>query len=164
LEETGIEPYAFDTVSQTSSIGASNLIPKTQSGSSFLMATADCMKPATTEQIQEMFGKVAESKGYVEGAKVKCLFDGRVQTLICFDELDFNSDVNGWDNIWWEDYKSELILIYYNGKWAEIIKEEPKSETLVLKGVRVGTSGVLEDLELTAAHLEQLKECLSNKM
>jgi hypothetical protein len=115
---------------------------------------ADCMKPATEEQIQFMLGKVAESKGYVEGAKVKKGTVTQELSLMRYAYLD-TEDI----------LYCGSISIYQKGKWAELLpQEEAKPQTLVLKGVKMiqeidefTASEKTVDLELTATHLQQLK-------
>jgi hypothetical protein len=120
-------------------------------------------QPATTEQIQEMLTKVAEQKGFVQGAKVKSVYN---QEEVIKDYYKYQYQQNS-DRLllcW--------ITIYQEGKWAELLtKEEPKPETLVLKDVglsdvlSIGEDSTFElvkvdrvDLHLTATHLQQLKE------
>jgi hypothetical protein len=113
----------------------------------------NCLQPATKEQIQEMLGKVAESKGFVKGVKVRSLFANNI------DVIDGNFYLELATDSLWSNGDNNLIKIYENGKWAELLpQEEPKPETpetLVLKDVKIGGT-IWPDIELTADHLEQL--------
>jgi hypothetical protein len=113
-------------------------------------STISLMQPATKEQIQEMLGKVAEQKGFLEGAVVNSIHVNNVPLgkgsyvyHAAVDVLYFSGRI-----------------IYEKGKWAELLpQEEPKPETLLLKGVFVEDSSWADevDLHLTPAHLQQLK-------
>jgi hypothetical protein len=115
------------------------------------------LQPATKEQIEFMLGKVAEQKGFIEGARVTCLFSNAMDVIQGECEYD-----KGFDRLWVEG-TDNLINIYEKGKWAELLpQEEPKPETLVLKGVGYVDKGryhkrIKTDLHLTATHLQQLK-------
>jgi hypothetical protein len=103
-------------------------------------------QPATTEQIQFMLGKVAESKG----VNRECiLVEGYIPAYFPLSD-SFN----------YCGYR-----VYCEGKWAELLpQEEAKPQTLVLKGVKIIEQIDEEfnrqhfmDLHLTATHLQQLK-------
>jgi hypothetical protein len=84
------------------------------------------LQPATTEQIQIMLGKVAESKGYVKGAKVKKGTVTQELSLMGYAYLD-TEDI----------LYCGSISIYQEGKWAELLpKEEPKSSDVKTEHVR----------------------------
>jgi hypothetical protein len=94
---------------------------------------ADCMKPATIEQIQFMLGKVAEQKGFVKGAKVKCLLDDCNEILggkyVTYHEKSNNLYAST------KDGESEA-LIYNDGAWAELLLQKPKSGDVKTEHVR----------------------------
>jgi hypothetical protein len=129
-----------------------------------VIADTEHLQPATPLQIQLMLEKVAESKGYVEGVKVTCLLDD------CDEVLDgrYFSYHEKSDSLY-ASIKDEEgdALIYEKGKWAELLStEEAKPQTLTLKGVTL-TNNVYEgkvkvDIELTAEHIQQLKEAFGN--
>jgi hypothetical protein len=85
----------------------------------------DCLQPATTEQIQFMLGKVAESRGYVEGVKVTCLLDDCDEVL---DGRYFTYHEKS-DSLY-ASIKDEEgdALIYEKGKWAELLPQEETTE------------------------------------
>jgi hypothetical protein len=125
----------------------------------------DYLQPATQEQIQEMLGKVAESKGFVKSIKVRSLFANNIDVI----DGGFNYELST-DSLW-SNGDNNLIEIYNKGKWAELVpQEEPKPETLVLKGVKV-IEQIDEEfnrehfmyLHLTAAHLQQLQAYFTKK-
>jgi hypothetical protein len=116
----------------------------------------DGLKPATTEQIRVMLGKVAKQKGYVEGVEIKTL----ITTHDVVKLFSCDTNYSSWNDALWVG----SCKVYEKGKWAEIVPQEkpkPKPETLVLEGVWLGRRKVKENLELTAAHLEQLRAYLS---
>jgi hypothetical protein len=111
-------------------------------------------QPATTEQIQEMLGKVAESKGFVKSIKVRSLFANNIDVI----DGGFNYELST-DSLW-TNGDNNLIEIYNKGKWAELLpQEEPKPEKLLLQGVKVKLPFHEQKctIELNAAHLQQIK-------
>jgi hypothetical protein len=112
----------------------------------------DCLHLATTEQIEFMLGKAAESKGYKPNVVIKnennteyVLAEGYRPTYFPLSD-SFN----------YCGYR-----VYCEGKWAELLpQEEAKPQTLVLKDVMLVDKLGLKfrnDLELDATHLQQLK-------
>lgn len=72
---------------------------------------------ATPTQIEQCLKAYAEKNGYVEGSIMKGIYSGRKVWLsgkLEYDKID--------DSLSFGIYK-----IYRQGKWAEIVKEEPKS-------------------------------------
>jgi hypothetical protein len=76
------------------------------------------LQPATTEQIQEMLGKVAKQKGYVEDANIRSLISNyNLKLKAHHPEYD-----SKYDALWVGGCK-----VYNKGKWAELLpKEKPK--------------------------------------
>jgi hypothetical protein len=93
------------------------------------------LQPATTEQIELMLGKVAESKGYVKGAKAICLLDEYKKHLDgrYFEYVEKSDSLIAST----PDAMELNILIYQEGKWAELLpQEEPKSSDVKTEHVR----------------------------
>jgi hypothetical protein len=110
------------------------------------------LKPATTEQIQLMLGKVAEQKGYKPNAVIKN--DNNIEYTL----------VEGYTPGYFplsDSFNYCGYRVYWDGKWAELLpQEEAKPQTLVLKDVLLVDKLGLKfrnDLHLTATHLQQLK-------
>jgi hypothetical protein len=81
------------------------------------MLKNDCHK-ATDEEITFILAKVAIFKGYKIDAKVKSMLDIGKVWFIETDKFYYGSQGLFMNN----------ILIYSNGKWAEIVKTEPEIE------------------------------------
>jgi hypothetical protein len=132
-------------------------------GDTLYIKIIDCLQPATTDQIQFMLRKVVEQKGFIEGARVTCLFSNAMDIIQGECEYD-----KGFDRLWVEG-TDNLINIYEKGKWAELApQEEAKPQTLVLKDVMVIEEINEElnrfhcmDLHLTPTHIQQLKAYMS---
>jgi hypothetical protein len=120
------------------------------------------LQPATTEQIQEMLGKVAESKGLIGGNKIKPLYGNPL--VISTNKAIYRYDISV------DELSLDYQTIYSKGKWAELVSQEetkPETpETLVLEDVVYVDKGryhkrIKTDLHLTATHIQQLKEYLN---
>lgn len=95
--------------------------------------------PATDKEVEEALIKEAERRGFKEGAKFKCLELGKIREYKQYDSKDWGtgknlslryfSDGNHLfcnDGLWNKDIIScSNPSIFRDGKWAEIIKDEP---------------------------------------
>lgn len=77
---------------------------------------------ATQEEVETALIKEAEKRGFVEGVKVKDLLNDELGII---DEYDLNNKDYEIDEK--NSFNFGNKTIFYNGKWAEIIKEEPKT-------------------------------------
>ena len=79
------------------------------------------LRHATEDEVESHLIEEAEKRGYKEGVKVKCLSEvggtGILKNRI--NEYDIERDKL------WHYISDGAILIYKQGKWAEIIKEKP---------------------------------------
>ena len=76
---------------------------------------------ADKKRWEELLEKEAKRRGYVKGAKVRCLSDNKVYTL------DGGLGINNipyW--FWLSTTEVPDVIVMRNGKWAEIIEEQPK--------------------------------------
>lgn len=93
--------------------------------------TIKYMKVATPKEVEEALIKEAERRGFKEGVRFNCIDEG-YEGVCEIDEMDnwFTSDEDGEalrviniEENWDETCSNPSI--YLNGKWAEIIKDEP---------------------------------------
>lgn len=81
---------------------------------------------ATEEEVEQALIKEAEKRGYKVGCKVKCLSANEIVNIDCIDFYFWIDRSKLWLN--------DNCLIFYNGKWAEIISQP--EEIIELNGVK----------------------------
>lgn len=82
----------------------------------------DLLKPAPEHLVIERVKQELEERGYVEGAKVKCLINGAIESIVHpFDEEDSISDLMRDGEIYAESKGEIVTKLMRNGKWAKII-------------------------------------------
>lgn len=109
--------------------------------------TAHDLKEATKEEVEQALIKEAKKRGYVEGARIKCLYFGQEYTI--------TSEKH------WEDFDGKELLmvesegtgvwIFKNGKWAEIVEPsfvESASSNVTLEVKDIAVIEQLHDLLL----------------
>ena len=94
----------------------------------------DNIRPATESEIKEAILKGCEQHGIVDGARVKCLYTEEILTVPTIIEIDYQTSIN---NAWIVLKKeNDLINVFDNGKFAEVVKEEKEKYRLGRKQQR----------------------------
>lgn len=94
----------------------------------------DNIRPATESEIKEAILKGCEQHGIAEGARVKCLYNEEILTVPTIIEIDYQASIN---NAWIALKKeNDLINVFDNGKFAEVVKEEKEKYRLGRKQQR----------------------------
>lgn len=80
--------------------------------------------PLSDDEVEQALIEERNSRGFLRGAKVKCLFTGNTCTI---DRFTHSSNVNIKDDDMWVLSEVNIgVCIYKEGKWAEIIEDEWK--------------------------------------
>lgn len=94
---------------------------------------------ATPEQIEQCLKAYAQKSGYVEGAKIRSFISKNINLLV---------QANNYYDSLSDEYWLVGALVYRNGQWAELIKEEP---TQILTTTPV-TSGYMQAIPGTKSY------------
>ena len=113
-------------------------------------------RPATDKEVEEALIKEAEKRGFKEGVRVISVFSG-VSSIIRNIDVDFDPLVRA--------LFMNGIGIFRNGKWAEIIKDEPikiggyevKPTVVNDKGQQVGKGTMIDGYYFSSNFWEAAK-------